>query len=818
MKMMPMIAAFSMFTLAAFAFEEPVYTVTTSGEGTNDLDSAMVEITQNGETTTAAFSSLTLNQGGTFVKKGTGWLQSSTAMSVFTGEVVVAEGALILTEDGQSGATLGNANYRTLPWANCASLVVSNGATVVLATSPSDTYPHLVQPVSLSGEGLNGLGAIYYCTAGTAHKEIQLYYSHITLLGDTKIVYENGGRLGIGYCVFDMNGHDLTCVTLGSSRANQVLCGLQVKNPGNILADHTQLYFSATKKWEGTAENTVTFTNNPYFRMYNFGGNVPWTLVNAYEGLIGYAQDGSHSYDDPTQNIWHGPWRLDKNMYFGANSTGTDNYGIVLAGVVCGDGGFTLRHQWLRLKSTTNTFKGGVTVTTRGHLVLYGNGSLPADGGTLTILNGGEIILDEANTDALSLSTMEYPAIDWTVQSGETVSLPYCTNTVVKSLVKRGAGTLNLSGKIAVTGVTEIAAGTLRIPFEQAGLCEGWVDPAVGGKTSGNDILSSLEYTTTNRVVLGAELAYTTNMVLWQRSPIQPWSLLLSYHGYIWNRGTTDATWVIAQAMWKGSRLFIDGTRCKGYATPGQTSGTEVSYSHSSGDNYRVAFYTITVPPGPHRIDMRTYTQGTKNDKGRWGPCQYEPTNATWKADFGWAIDWNGTMSTNCADYAEIRDPGDGSLFTTTTNGMNEVLSCLVPKFDHLKFSGGTLDACGSSISIKTLECGAGMLTNSNAYAANGTLTIGEKLKVNESSYRGGTLTVQGKVKFAAGATLDCEDLSLLTRSDYALIKATDGIEGTPAFNGNASGNKGWHLDKVTVDGIETLAFSWHMGTMFIVK
>ena len=793
-----------------------MYTVTVTA-GTNSLDEATVEVTQNGETTTAAFSSLPLDQGGTFVKKGMGWLQSSTAMSVFTGEVVVAEGALILTEDGQAGKILGNANYRNLPWANCASLVVSNGATVAIVTSAENTYPHLVQPVSLSGEGLNGLGAIYYCTAGTTDKETQLYYSHITLLGDTKIAYANGGRLGIGYCVFDMNGHDLTCVTLGSSRANQVLCGLQVKNPGNILADHTQLYFSATKKWEGTAENTVTFTNNPYLRMYNFGGNVPWTLVNAHEGLIGYAQDGSHSYDNPNQNVWHGPYRLDKSMYFGANSTATDNYGIVLAGEVSGDGGFTLRHQWLRLKSTANTFKGGVTVTTSGHLVLYGNGSLPVNGGTVKVTNGGEILFMD---EGLQLDTMDYPVMDWTVAANETVDFPGTTNCTVAGLVKRGAGTLDLAGPVSVTGVTELVAGTLRIPFEQAGLCEGWVDPAVGGKTSGNDILSKLQYGATNRVVLGAELAYTTNMVLWQRSPIQPWSLLLSYHGYIWNRGTTPATWVIAQSMYKGSHLYIDGTHCEGYGIPGQTSGTEVSYYHGGtpSDNKRIAFYTVTVSPGPHRIDMRTYTQGTKNDTGRWGPCQYEPTNATWKADFGWAIDWKGTMSTDCADYVEIRDPGDGSLFTTTTNGMNETLTALTPKFSHLKFSGGTFDARGSSISIKTLECGGGTLTNSNAYAENGTISVSEALKVNGASFRGGTLKIHGKLKLAEGATLDCEDLSLLTRGDYALVTATDGIEGLPTFDSNADGNRGWHLGKVTVDGVETLTFGWHLGTMFIVK
>ena len=817
------IFAFSILaSCAAWGYEEPVYTVTVAN-GTNSLDEAMVEVTQDGATTTAAFSSLTLDQGGTFVKKGMGWLQSSTAMSVFTGEVVVAEGALILTADGQSGATRSSNEKYCTDWTGCARLVVSNGATIVLITMADGTWIHLRQPVALAGEGLNGLGAIYHVKHyDKSSNDTQLYYSHVTLLDDAKIVYEDGGRVGIGYSIVDMDGHDLTFATRGSTRGVQVFCGLQVKNPGNILADHTQLYFSASKKWEGTAENTVTLTNNPYFRMYNFGGEIHWTLVNAYEGLIGYSQDSasSPSYDDPTQNIWHGPWRLDKSMYIGASTTASDNYGIVLASAVSGDGGFTLRHQWLRLKSKSNTFKGGVTVTTSGHLVLYGNGSLPADGGTLKLLNGGEVIFDEANTDALSLSTMEYPAIDWTVPSGETVSLPSCTNTVVKSLVKRGAGTLDISGKIAVTGVTEIAAGTLRVPFEQAGLCEGWVSTNGTGQSKGSSILSSLQYGATNRIASGTDLAYTHSTVLWQRSPMKPWSYLLSYHGYIWNRGTTDATWVIAQEMWKGTYLYIDGVRCKGYGVPGQTSGSEVNYYHggSPNDNKRVTFYTVTVSPGPHRIDMRTYTTSSSFASSGYGPVCTMPTNATWKADFGWAIDWNGTMSTNCADYAEMRDPGDGSLFTVTTNGMDDVLSALVPKFDHLKFSGGTLDVRGSSLSVKTLECGAGLLTNSNAYAANGTLTVGEKLKVDGASYVGDTLKIQGRLKFAAGATIDGEGLSLLKHDDYVLVEATDGIEGMPAFGGSASGDRGWHLVKATVDGVETLTLGWRLGMTIIIK
>ena len=62
------------------------------------------------------------------------------------------------------------------------------------------------------------------------------------------------------------------------------------------------------------------------------------------------------------------------------------------------------------------------------------------------------------------------------------------------------------------------------------------------------------------------------------------------------------------------------------------------------------------------------------------------------------------------------------------------------------------------------------------------------------------------------------EDLSLLARGDHALVETTDGIEGLPAFDTNAAGNKGWHLEKATVDGVETLTFRWYLGSVFLVR
>ena len=403
----------------------------------------------------------------------------------------------------------------------------------------------------------------------------------------------------------------------------------------------------------------------------------------------------------------------------------------------------------------------------------------------------------------------------------------YVTNTVAAGLVKRGAGVLELKGPVSVTGVTEIAAGTLRIPFEQAGLCEGWVPKSgpYGTYDSGAKMLGKLECITTNRVALGTELAYTTNTVLWQRSTLQDWSYLLSYHGYIWNRTGGDATWVFAQSMWKGSYLYIDGERVMGYTRPGVVSGSEAepkNFYYHSGDALGkcVAFYTVKVSPGPHRIDLRTYTQSSGAfTAGAWGPCCIAPTNATWKANFGWAVDWSGSMSTDCADYKEIRDPGDGSRFTVTTNGMNATLAELVPKFAHLKFSGGTLDAYGSDVRVPVLEGANGTITNSNANAADGTVVIGEKWVLSGAGYTGGRLKVHGKLKFAPGARFDLEaPMSLSRRERHVIAAATGGIEGVPASVFSDGKETYWKLSVGKDElGIDTLYLHWDCGMTIMV-
>ena len=230
------------------------------------------------------------------------------------------------------------------------------------------------------------------------------------------------------------------------------------------------------------------------------------------------------------------------------------------------------------------------------------------------------------------------------------------------------------------------------------------------------------------------------------------------------------------------------------------------------------------VTPGCHRIDVRAYA--TQADAGygllanRIGGVD-KIVNATWQADLGLAIDRQGRGSTNYADYERLVDPGDGSFLTVVpgdAENAEEVIAHM-PKFDHLKFTGGTLDVRGSDIAVPVLEGVDGAVTNSNAYYPGGSLTVGEKWIIPGATTASKTLKVSGKLKFAAGSVLEGTDLALLSRTaEHTLATATDGIEGMPAFDSNAPGNKGWHIVKVTENGVGALKLFWQLGTTVVIR
>ena len=247
----------------------PLYTVTVEEGTTNLLDEAMVSVLNaaDGTPESVAFSMLSGNiTTGTFKKLGRGFLQGSTGMSEFEGDLLIEEGAYIVTTNQQTGKCLASTGSSTRfkeadYYAGTAHIVISNGATLVIDTK---TVLNLTQRLTFGGEGLDGMGAICNETvpiSGVKLLNTVFYNACVTMTDDALLCNRTTQRFGFGYCYFDMNGHTFTIRDL-NGRAEQVICGVHFRTPGHLVFDGAEAYISAARSWDGDASNTITLTNH----------------------------------------------------------------------------------------------------------------------------------------------------------------------------------------------------------------------------------------------------------------------------------------------------------------------------------------------------------------------------------------------------------------------------------------------------------------------------------------------------------------------------------------------------------------------------
>lgn len=816
-------AAASAVMLTATALEYPVYTVTTSGDGTNNLYSAQVEVVPEAgaASETVAFSSITPTKG-TFRKKGTGFLMSADGMSSFTGTVLVEEGAWISTKLGH----LGKSTY-----AEKSAVVVSNGASIVFDIPDSETaaFRH---NITLGGAGYNGMGAVCVNSPGSNISASKPLFrnSTWTMTDDAtiKLLTRTDKLLCTWYVTFAMNGHTLTFsgfgdVTDSTYNRTYLFNSAFSGTVGHIVLDSARLYYynydtaTSTYTFTGSSANTLTIRggdgnrtrNDAWLNTSFMTQPSPWTLVFEGSGVVSSGSGTWGTTNTIPQAGWAGPVVLSSENAFVTGSS-TNSYSFLNA--VSGNGGLQCsRGQQINLINGGNSFKGEVKINTSsdpnhdGELRVFWNGALPKDSAGATLYN----------SDLTLMYSHDYqlPLLTFDVADGKTKKFSGGTNGVVRSFKKTGAGVLDMTSPLTVTGVTELAGGTLRLPCDRAGLIFGWRVQ----EGSASEGVSALTPMLTNRVEQGANLVYTDDMVEWQRFDSNV-KRLFTYHGYIWNRANAAQTWTFAAQITQGMQIYIDGVK---------QNWTDVSSWYNFYSDKKVGFMTFNnVAPGCHQIDVRMYTG---SDRRSWGTVANRwqgegvsgtPTNATWQADLGLAIDRQGRGSTNYADYERLVDPGDGSFLTVVPGDAENAEGVIahMPKFDHLKFTGGTLDTRGSDIAVPVLEGVNGAVTNSNAYYPGGSLTVGEKWIISGAATANKTLKVTGRLKFAAGSVLESVDLAVLPHGEYTLATATGGIDGMPAFDDMARGNKGWHLVKESVNGVESLKFFWQSGMAIVIR
>lgn len=152
----------------------------------------------------------------------------------------------------------------------------------------------------------------------------------------------------------------------------------------------------------------------------------------------------------------------------------------------------------------------------------------------------------------------------------------------------------------------------------------------------------------------------------------------------------------------------------------------------------------------------------------------------------GFMWDPLGRGSTNIVDYVQAYDPGDGSVFSITTNGVLPEALALCPQFPAMRFARGTyFDVNGVNFETGDLE-GVPTVTNSSALFTDCTFSVTNSWTVSAADLAAGSvLDVSGKLVFGANVTLTITDFAELprTRSEpRVLARAVAGIEGMPLF------------------------------------
>ena len=231
------------------------------------------------------------------------------------------------------------------------------------------------------------------------------------------------------------------------------------------------LNFNAKGAYAATSDFRAGFLLN----QLNFGGSS--VTVDGKGSLVFTANDAIAALPRINQNSSRRatistPISLASNVTVGGTRSGP----MTLSGVISGAGGMTITTSGQLTISGANTYTGGTTINAGKAIVYAGNQTLGT--GPVTVNRGGHLALDR-NIMANAL-TLNGGSLGGSNGFGETWSGPItlrAISTVTSGysmrwpgavsgsggFIKRGGGTMTLSGTNTYTGVTTVSAGTLKV-------------------------------------------------------------------------------------------------------------------------------------------------------------------------------------------------------------------------------------------------------------------------------------------------------------------------------------------------------------------
>jgi hypothetical protein len=380
-----------------------------------------------------------------------------------------------------------------------------------------------------------------------------------------------------------------------------------------------------------------------------------------------------------------------------------NNGSFGLAGTVSGVGGLNM--FWnsstvpevptnaVTLANANSTFEGGVSV--RNLIVnVKENGAVPAEGGVFALTNS-IVNFDPYVKGVDSLKSFMLPNGIIHVDGSRSVTGGWGK---WKTLVKTGVGTADYDSAIGAEEL-ELREGIFKLTMSNS-LFSGLIEGAryFESSTDASAATRNVNISYTNALVRSPYYANAKNNTYW--TAVRPeWDVETKkggaatvYTGYIWNRGSTDATWTFACHVAKLTVIHLD------LDGDGVLKEEERIIYNYTPDRV-VAMATVTVSPGPHAFRFASYSTG---DGGVSGNVD------SWKG-LGLRWDRQGRNELDPANFEILEDPGDGSLLTWAKPGVDVSFpgtdeSLKFGRFDLVKFTGGTLHLNGVTNTVSEVE------------------------------------------------------------------------------------------------------------------
>ena len=754
------------------------YVVTVAANTTNTVDAAFVA---------------ELGAAGRLVKRGAGVLKSSAAMASYAGEIVVEEGVLLVTETGAVGTTAG----RT---------VVSNGASIVFSLPSANSAKFGNEKFFIAGRGAEGeLGALVNAGAGLTGEGCIRY---ITLLDDAKI--RATGELTIYAGMLDMNGHTLSISVRNKDNNGNTTWEFtmsfnrsRVVNPGHMILEDGRLSINSktlsdgTAVWDGDNSNTLTLKNRARLRLANSLTKLPWKIIAEKGSGVMVAGNADAT---PQNNAFLGDIEVQDAIPFSYTSgqVGTMN----LHGSVYGAGGmywdgYTTLHLW-----NTNGFSGSMTVN---GLSNYGTPIHLHCGRALPFSSQG-IKLSNCDLPMSGDDRYELPVLNFTNASDKVISGAEVQGGTVAGLRKTGAGQLTINSRLAVTGKTELVQGSIKLmPSELAvvGLRQTWTNVV-------NDVKMNYWYD------VGANTVWPSAAPHIRMSPHisylgkQPFHsvdpAVVAYDGYIWNNSDEPKEWSFMSATASRSKLWINGSEVI----------SQISYQYAlfkkvvlrpGANKFRYAVCLFTTSTCGERVPETFFDFSGNEVKAP------DPATVAWTDHMGFAINRNGADSMHYSDYEKAIDPGDGSLFTVTTNEAQ--MAAMRPAFSNFVCYAGTTLDLNERYGIVSIPEFSGEGT-----VANGILEIGKKLVVRADMAEP-LKFVDAELRFAENAVVSADDETALSRErvfgNPYVIAVTDGaFTQTPATDPELAESR-WKVE-LSKDSRSMLMYYVPRGLSVVVR